>query len=167
MPELELPKLNRDELEQLLPELAHGMRSLEELRAVDWLPWLQAKVGFEPAWRNRAAGARGLRGAQREPPRDLLRSGQAADARRPHPGAVRPGATRRASRGGRAPLVLQLLGPNYRPQQVTSDLASFWRNTYPEVKKELRRRYPKHAWPDDPLAAPATRSGLKLDLPQA
>jgi ATP-dependent helicase HrpB len=46
---------------------------------------------------------------------------------------------------------------------VTADLASFWRNTYPTVKKELRRRYPKHSWPDDPLAARATRSGLKRD----
>jgi ATP-dependent helicase HrpB len=65
--------------------------------------------------------------------------------------------------GGRVPLLLHLLGPNYRPQQVTSDLASFWQNAYPEVKKELRRRYPKHAWPDDPLTAQPTRSGLKRD----
>jgi ATP-dependent helicase HrpB len=60
--------------------------------------------------------------------------------------------------GGRVPLLLHLLGPNYRPQQITADLPSFWRNTYPEVRKELRRRYPKHAWPDDPLrAAPERR----------
>ena len=65
--------------------------------------------------------------------------------------------------GGRVPLLLQLLGPNYRPQQVTADLASFWVNTYPEVKNELRRRYPKHSWPDDPIATQATRSGLKRD----
>jgi ATP-dependent helicase HrpB len=65
--------------------------------------------------------------------------------------------------GGRVAVLLELLGPNHRPQQVTADLASFWQNTYPEVKKELRRRYPKHSWPDDPLAAKATRSGLKRD----
>jgi ATP-dependent helicase HrpB len=60
---------------------------------------------------------------------------------------------------GRVPVLLHLLGPNYRPQQVTSDLASFWKNTYPEVKKELRRRYPKHSWPDDPLTAPPQAKG--------
>jgi ATP-dependent helicase HrpB len=65
--------------------------------------------------------------------------------------------------GGRVPVLLHLLGPNYRPQQITADLASFWQNGYQEVKKELRRRYPKHAWPDDPLAAEASRSGLKRD----
>jgi ATP-dependent helicase HrpB len=59
--------------------------------------------------------------------------------------------------GGRVPVVLHLLGPNYRPQQVTSDLASFWRTAYSEVRKELRRRYPKHSWPDDPLTAVAER----------
>jgi ATP-dependent helicase HrpB len=55
--------------------------------------------------------------------------------------------------GGQVTVLLHLLGPNHRPQQVTGDLASFWTNTYPSVKKELRRRYPKHAWPDDPLTA--------------
>jgi len=55
------------------------------------------------------------------------------------------------------PVLLHLLGPNHRPQQVTSDLASFWRTTYAEVRKELKRRYPKHAWPEDPLAAVADR----------
>jgi ATP-dependent helicase HrpB len=54
--------------------------------------------------------------------------------------------------GGKVPLTLHLLGPNQRPQQVTDDLASFWQNTYPQVRKDLRRRYPKHAWPEDPCA---------------
>ena len=51
---------------------------------------------------------------------------------------------------GEVMLVLQLLGPNKRPQQRTTDLQGFWRTTYPVVKKEMKRRYPKHAWPDDP-----------------
>jgi ATP-dependent RNA helicase HrpB len=61
--------------------------------------------------------------------------------------------------GGAQALTLQLLGPNYRPMQVTSDLRSFWQNGYPEVRKELRTRYPKHSWPDDPLTAQAVSKG--------
>lgn len=55
--------------------------------------------------------------------------------------------------GGRVPVVLQLLAPNHRPVQVTTDLASFWANVYPQVRSELSRRYPRHSWPEDPLAA--------------
>jgi ATP-dependent helicase HrpB len=64
--------------------------------------------------------------------------------------------------GGRAPVLLELLGPNFRPVQVTDDLASFWRNTYEQVRKDMRRRYPKHSWPDDPLTAiPTARGGRR------
>ncbi len=59
--------------------------------------------------------------------------------------------------GGRVPLVFQLLSPAHRPVQVTRDLAGFWRGTYAEVRKELRARYPKHAWPENPLAAAPQR----------
>jgi len=59
--------------------------------------------------------------------------------------------------GGRVPLTLHLLSPAQRPVQVTRDLESFWRTTYFEVRKDLKGRYPKHHWPDDPLAATATR----------
>lgn len=55
--------------------------------------------------------------------------------------------------GGKVPALLHLLSPARRPVQVTSDLASFWRGTYFEVKKDLKGRYPKHYWPDDPLQA--------------
>src|SRR5437762_2204370 len=58
---------------------------------------------------------------------------------------------------GRVRVLLHLLAPNYRPQQVTDDLASFWTNTYPQVRKELRARYPKHAWPEDPRNAEPAR----------
>ncbi len=57
---------------------------------------------------------------------------------------------------GKVPVMLHLLSPARRPVQVTKDLASFWANTYQEVKKELRGRYPKHSWPDNPLTAPPT-----------
>jgi ATP-dependent helicase HrpB len=57
---------------------------------------------------------------------------------------------------GRRPVVLELLSPAGRAVQTTSDLASFWKNTYPEIRKELRGRYPKHPWPEDPLTAEPT-----------
>ena len=58
---------------------------------------------------------------------------------------------------GRVPLVLELLSPAHRPVQVTRDLSGFWRGSYADVKTDLRGRYPKHPWPDDPLIASATR----------
>jgi ATP-dependent helicase HrpB len=59
--------------------------------------------------------------------------------------------------GGKVPVVMQLLSPGYRPVQVTRDLASFWRTGYFDVRKDLRGRYPKHHWPDDPHTATAVR----------
>jgi ATP-dependent helicase HrpB len=55
--------------------------------------------------------------------------------------------------GGRVKILLHLLGPNFRPVQITNDLKSFWKSTYFQVRKDLRVRYPKHAWPEDPLIA--------------
>jgi ATP-dependent helicase HrpB len=63
--------------------------------------------------------------------------------------------------GGQVPIKLHLLGPNYRPQQITDDLENFWAETYHHVRKELRGRYPKHHWPEDPTTAKATPKGLK------
>ncbi len=58
---------------------------------------------------------------------------------------------------GHRPVLMELLSPGFKPVQMTQDLQSFWQNTYFEVRKELRRRYPKHYWPDNPLEAQAVR----------
>ena len=61
---------------------------------------------------------------------------------------------------GKRPVLMELLSPGFKPVQLTQDLASFWQGTYFEVRKELRRRYPKHYWPENPLEAEAVR-GVK------
>jgi ATP-dependent helicase HrpB len=62
--------------------------------------------------------------------------------------------------GGRVPLVLELLAPNQRAVQVTTDLAGFWQRHYPAIRKELVRKYPRHSWPEDPTK-PAPRMGAR------
>jgi ATP-dependent helicase HrpB len=57
---------------------------------------------------------------------------------------------------GQLALMIHLLSPARRPVQVTGDLPGFWRSTYADVRKDLRGRYPKHPWPEDPLSAEAT-----------
>jgi ATP-dependent helicase HrpB len=69
--------------------------------------------------------------------------------------------------GGRVALTLHLLSPAHRPLQVTRDLAGFWRGSYAEVRKEMRGRYPRHPWPENPLEAEATRRAKPRKPPQA
>ena len=59
------------------------------------------------------------------------------------------------------PVTFELLAPNGRPVQVTRDLRSFWNNAYQQIRKELRARYPRHPWPEDPWTAPPTHRTKK------
>ena len=154
MPELNLPAFDDAELRELLPDLCPGCKSFADLQKAPWLPCLQNRL------------THGQRQAlDREAPERLLvpsgsRLALEYEESRPPILKVRIQEVfgwRETPRlaGGRVPVLLHLLAPSNRPQQVTDDLASFWANTYPRIRKELRVRYPKHAWPDDPTTAPA------------
>jgi ATP-dependent helicase HrpB len=152
-PELDLPSLDDAWLQSLLPGLCRGRRSLSEVRQAPWLDYLCSALNGQQ-----------LQVLEREAPeRIAVPSGNriAIDY-----AAARPTLAVRIQElfgmmdtprlaGGRVPLLLHLLAPNMRPQQITDDLRSFWINTYPQVRKDLRGRYPKHAWPEDPLTATA------------
>jgi ATP-dependent helicase HrpB len=161
LPELHLPAFGEGDLREMLGWLCAGRRSLVDVRKADWLGALQGRLTYAQ-----------LQAVEREAPERIeVPSGSRVavtyEAGRPPVLAVRIqelfGLTETPRvAGGRVPVLLHLLAPNYRPQQVTDDLASFWANTYPVVRKELRARYPKHAWPEDPLAAaPERRPGRK------
>jgi ATP-dependent helicase HrpB len=156
MPELGLPAFDETDLRDLLQWLCAGRRSFAELRAADWLSALQGRLTHAQR-----------QAVEREAPERLaVPSGSRIAVKyelgRPPVLAVRIqevfglADTPRVA-AGRVRVLLHLLAPNYRPQQVTDDLASFWANTYPQVRKELRARYPKHAWPEDPRTAPPER----------
>jgi len=158
MPELGLPAFDSAELAEMLPWLGSGCKSFADLRKADWLGMLQSKLTRQQ-----------LHTVDREAPERLeAPSGNKIALKyeqgRPPVLAVRiqelfgwTETPRLAA--GRVKVLLHLLAPNFRPQQVTDDLASFWKYTYPQVRKDLRARYPKHAWPEDPLTAEARRGG--------
>lgn len=152
MPELGLPRLDAAALAGLLPELARGRRSFAELRRAPLLERLRGALTHAQ-----------LAALDREAPERLaVPSGSrirlAYEEGKPPVLAARIqelfglAETPRIA-GGRVPVLLHLLAPNLRPQQVTTDLRSFWRNTYPQVRRELQGRYPRHAWPEDPWNA--------------
>ncbi len=153
MPELDLPAFDAAELRALLPLLAAGRRSFAELGQAPLDEILagaldraqRQALDREAPERLRVPSGRELRLAY-EPGRPPVLAARIQEL-------FGWSATPRVA-AGRVPVLLHLLAPNGRPQQVTEDLASFWRTAYPEIRKELRGRYPKHAWPEDPATAP-------------
>ena len=156
MPELALPELGEEPWRTVLPALAAGCVSFEELRRVPAVKVLRGMLD-----------SRQLAMLEREAPeRVTVPSGNSIaltyEVGRPPVLAVKIQemfGLRQTPRvaGGRVKVLLHLLAPNMRPQQVTDDLESFWSRTYAEVRKELRARYPKHSWPEDPTHAEPQR----------
>lgn len=159
-PELNLPEISEDPWRDLLPQWCTGCSSLSELKAHSALSILKSLLSRQQT----------LALDKEAPEKIEVPSGNQIKLNYEFGKtpilAVRiqelfglAETPRIAS--GRAPLVLHLLAPNYRVQQITTDLASFWKNTYGEVRKDLKARYPKHSWPENPLSAPAERGAKK------
>jgi ATP-dependent helicase HrpB len=158
MPELSLPAFDSAWMRAQLPELLLGCRTFDDARKLDWITLLRETLD----WRQQQALEREAPERLQVPSGSWIRLDY-AEGRAPAL-AVRIqevfglADTPRVA-GGRIKVTLQLLAPNYRPQQTTEDLASFWNGAYQDIRKELRARYPKHAWPEDPWNAPAVRKG--------
>jgi ATP-dependent helicase HrpB len=156
LPEVDLPPLDESTLQDLLPRLCAGKRSFDQLKKAAWMAEVKSLFRFDQ-----------LQLIDREAPSGItVPSGRTVplhyEQDKPPVLAVRIqelfglAETPRIARG-RARVLLHLLAPNMRVQQVTDDLQSFWQNVYPQIRKELRGRYPKHAWPEDPPRARAEK----------
>ncbi len=150
VPESNWPVFDDLAFGDILEQICRGKSTVEEVRRVDLLAFLQGRLD-----------AKQLRELRESAPESVaLPSGRrvtlAYEQGRPPVLAARLQdlfgwtETPRLARG-RIPVLLHILGPNHRPVQITNDLRSFWTTTYHQVRKDLRGRYPKHAWPADPL----------------
>ena len=154
----EIPVIDQARIEAALGELCEGARTFAELRRADLLGTLLARLpGPARAALERFAPTHvSLPGGRRLPVHyELDRSPWVQSRLQDFFGSSR-GPT---VADGRVPLVLHLLAPNQRAVQVSTDLAGFWERHYPDLRKQLMRRYPKHDWPEDPRTArpPAPR----------
>jgi ATP-dependent helicase HrpB len=158
MPELGLPAFDLPDLEQTLREACLGQTALGPILAHGLRQRLESRL----TWKQRAA--------LDEYAPETIQVPSGSRIRLTFPEAGSPTLAVRLQElfglaetpriaAGRVPVVLHLLGPNFRPVQVTSDLKSFWNGAYGEVRRDLRARYPKHPWPEDPWNAPPTAVG--------
>jgi len=158
MPERPWPEMDAGELASLLVAAAPGKRSLAELKKANLAALLQSRLSY-PLDRLFE---------QLTPQAIVVPSG--SEIRLDYAQGERPVLAVRLQEifgwtdtprvaGGRTAVVLHLLAPNFRPVQITDDLRSFWSTAYFQVRKDLRFRYPRHSWPDDPLSAPPQAKG--------
>jgi len=157
-PEAGVRALTDLDVAEALRELCRGRATLEEVRGADLAAALLTRLGFGA---QRALATLAPEQVQLPGGRKLrieYEPGQPPAARSRLQDFFGMRAGPRVA-GGKVPVVLHLLAPNGRAQQVTSDLAGFWERHYPAVRRELMRRYPRHAWPEDGATAtpPAAR----------
>jgi len=156
VPELGLPAFDDDEIRGILPELCEGSRSFADLRKLPLVEILKSRLSHEQQ-----------RALEREAPEQLSVPSGSSIRLVYEPGKAPVLAVRIQEifgmadtpriAGGRVKVLMHLLAPNHRPQQVTEDLRSFWSGAYVEVRNELKRRYPRHSWPEDPWRATPER----------
>ena len=166
-PALGLPVVDEAALETALERLCEGKRSFAELEAADPMRAVTTMLSSEQA--------RGL--SEMAPERVVLPGGR--QARVDYAKGASPSLAARLQdffgmaagpslAGGRVPVVLHLLAPNQRAVQITTDLAGFWVRHYPTLAKELRRRYPRHSFPEDPRTAkPSPPNARKNTSPRS
>ena len=144
-PNRELIAYDDDELQVIYHEIVAGAYRYKQIRTRDCLPYVQNAL----PWKEQQFVEQMAPLHQRLPSGMRMKIEYRADG--PPRGRAKIQALYELTStpviaGGRQTLLLEILGPNFRPVQVTDDLAGFWTRTYPEVKKELKRRYPKHEW---------------------
>jgi ATP-dependent helicase HrpB len=156
MPELGLPRFTGEEIRDLLPALAAGRKSFAELKRAPLLDVFQGALSYPQLEALRREAPERLAVPSGSQIRIVYEPGQppvlAARIQEMFGLAETPRVA-----AGRVPVLLHLLAPNGRPQQVTHDLRSFWETTYAQVRKELAGRYPRHSWPMDPWNATPQR----------
>jgi ATP-dependent helicase HrpB len=144
MPELELPAADEEAKRAIIAQLCHGAFTYKAIKDAEVRPLLREWVSSQGAiWLDKFA-----------PERLELPGGRKAkviyQAEGPPVTAARIqdlyGVTTLTVAKGRVPVTIQILAPNQRPVQITTDLANFWKESYPALKQELQRRYPKHEW---------------------
>jgi ATP-dependent helicase HrpB len=160
MPELGLPRFTEEEIRDLLPALAAGRKSFAELKRAPLLDVLQGALSYPQLEALRREAPERLEVPSGSQIRIVYEPGQppvlAARIQEMFGLAETPRVA-----AGRVPVLLHLLAPNGRPQQVTHDLRSFWETTYAQVRKELAGRYPRHSWPLDPWNATPQRRPMR------
>jgi ATP-dependent helicase HrpB len=144
MPELELPAADEDARRAIVSQLCHGAFTYKAIKEAEVWPTLRDWVSTQgQRWLDQLAPERlELPGGRKarviyQPDSPPMTAARIQDLY---------GVTTLSVAKGRVPVTIQILAPNQRPVQITSDLANFWKETYPQIKPELQRRYPKHEW---------------------